>query len=93
LIGDDPYSVTLEVMSQLSRSHDDCVCDLLQLKIEDFEPERASEAKYTGICLSFPSSSSFSCTNTALTTEFDADTYSKSGDLGSGGHNLVMLDR
>jgi hypothetical protein len=57
-----------------------------------FEPERASEAKYTGIYLSFPSSS-FSCTNTALTAEFDADTYRRSGDLGSGGHNLVMLDR
>jgi hypothetical protein len=36
LIGDDPYPVTLEVMSQLPRSHDDCVCNLLQLRIEDF---------------------------------------------------------
>jgi hypothetical protein len=28
-----------------------------------------------------------------LTAEFDADTYRRSDDLGSGGHSLVMLDK
>jgi hypothetical protein len=28
-----------------------------------------------------------------LTAGFDADTYSRSGGLGSGGHNLVMIDK
>jgi hypothetical protein len=56
------------------------------------EPERASEEKYMGICFSFPSSY-FSFTSTALTAEFEADKYNRSGDFGSGGHNLVMFDR
>jgi hypothetical protein len=56
------------------------------------DPERASEAKYTQICLSFLSFS-FSCTSTTLTAEFEADKYNRSGDFGSGGHNLVMFEK
>jgi hypothetical protein len=59
---------------------------------KNFDPERDSEAKYIGIYLNFPSSS-FSCTSTALTAEFEADKYSRSGDFGSGGHNIVIFDK
>jgi hypothetical protein len=41
----------------------------------NLDPERASEAKYTRIFFSLPSSY-FSCTKTALAMELQADKYS-----------------
>jgi hypothetical protein len=29
----------------------------------------------------------------ALTAEFEADKYNRSGDFGSGGHNLVIFEK
>jgi hypothetical protein len=58
----------------------------------NLDPDRAFEAKYTGICFNLPSSS-FSCTRSALTVELEADKYNRSGDLGSSGHSFVMIDK
>jgi hypothetical protein len=40
LICDDSYSLTLKVVSQLSRGHDDCVCYFLQLRIKRFSSQK-----------------------------------------------------
>jgi hypothetical protein len=55
------------------------------LKIRDFELDVLGVV----VLPSLPSSS-FSCTSTSLTTEFEADKYKISGDFGLRWHSLVI---